>query len=291
MSRTIAALFDSRAEADLARVRLASDLKAKGQRIIGKDTAGALDGLKIARSDADHYRDELRRGAFLLVGQVPSGTDADSIVELIEQSAEYGSGRAGPSEADASVAVEPARDEAPRAAMAKAPEPQRAAPREPAPQAQAPKPAAKVIEEERIPVASEELRVGKREVQRGGARVRSFTREATATEQVELRDEVVEIENRPSGRRLSDEELQAGGLFKQRAFEVAEMREEPVVTKIAVVREEVIVRKTIKERQETVSDTVRHTEIEVEDLADTDADPAPRSRAQAADVSERRRGR
>jgi stress response protein YsnF len=52
-------------------------------------------------------------------------------------------------------------------------------------------------------------------------------------------------------------------------FEVAEMREEPVVTKTAVVREEVIIRKRISEHVETVGDTVRHTEIEVEDL------PAP----------------
>ena len=44
------------------------------------------------------------------------------------------------------------------------------------------------------------------------------------------------------------------------------MREEPVVTKIAVVREEVIVRKTMQERTETIRDTVRQTEVEVEDL-------------------------
>ncbi len=103
--------------------------------------------------------------------------------------------------------------------------------------------------------------------------MRSLTRESAAEEQVALRDEVVEIESRPTERRLTDRELEAGGLFKERAIEIAEMREEPVVTKVAVVHEEVIVRKTVKERTETIRDTVRHTEVEVEDL------PAPEGSA------------
>jgi uncharacterized protein (TIGR02271 family) len=140
------------------------------------------------------------------------------------------------------------------------------APRPPAEALQCSRSAAAPVEEEQIPVVSEELRIGKREVARGGARVRSFTREEPVEQNVTLNDEVVEVEGRPSERRLSDDEIEAGGLFKERVFEIAEMREEPVVTKVAVVREELIVRKTIKERTETIRDTVRHTEVEVEDL-------------------------
>ena len=81
-----------------------------------------------------------------------------------------------------------------------------------------------------------------------------------------LHDEAVTVDNRPSGRSLPDSEVEARGLFTERVIEIAEMREEPVVTKIAVVREEVVVRKTVKERVETVRDTVRQTQIEVEDL-------------------------
>jgi stress response protein YsnF len=44
------------------------------------------------------------------------------------------------------------------------------------------------------------------------------------------------------------------------------MREEPVVTKTAVVREEVIVTKRVKVSSETIRDTVRRTEIELEGL-------------------------
>jgi stress response protein YsnF len=46
------------------------------------------------------------------------------------------------------------------------------------------------------------------------------------------------------------------------------MREEPVITKEAFVREEVIVRKTVQERTETVRDTVRRTDFELEELSE-----------------------
>ena len=273
MSRTVAALYDSRAEAEVARSRLVSATRAKAPRIIGRDTAGAIDGLHIDRKDKDIYRDALRQGAHLVVAEVPGGINAKRVVELLQEAAtdtaeerevdtsaesrfgfEIGQSRNPPAEPvrqPAAAAVPPPRVEEPQVQRAVTPPPAATE---------------RVVEEERVPVVEEELRVGKREVARGGARVRSFTREAQAEEQVSLNDEIVEVDSRPSGRRLSDSELEGGGLFKERVFEIAEMREEPVVTKIAVVREEVIVRKTVKERTETIRDTVRHTEVQVEDL-------------------------
>jgi stress response protein YsnF len=103
---------------------------------------------------------------------------------------------------------------------------------------------------------------------RGGARVRSVIRETPAEEQVELSEEHVDVEHRPSERRLSDEDVKAGGLLMERTFEIREMREEPVITKEAFVREEVIVRKTVQERTETVRDTVRRTDFELEELSE-----------------------
>ena len=44
-----------------------------------------------------------------------------------------------------------------------------------------------------------------------------------------------------------------------------EQAEEAVVSKEARVTEEITLRKEAEERTETVSDTVRHTEVEVED--------------------------
>jgi stress response protein YsnF len=53
--------------------------------------------------------------------------------------------------------------------------------------------------------------------------------------------------------------------FKDRTIEATETSEEAIVGKEARVREEVVVRKEAGERTQTVSDTVRRTEVEVED--------------------------
>ncbi|MGE5563100.1 MAG: YsnF/AvaK domain-containing protein [Bacillota bacterium] len=273
MSRTVAALYDTRSEAELARARLISEFRARSPRIIAKDTIGAVDGLKIAKADADSYRDGLRRGAHLLVAEVPGTAPAKRVIELLRQSMgaadtsaeqQWGDGEQG-------VRVELPDDsqvEEPPAATAE----QSAAPEV---EEAADAPAPEAVEEARIPVVEEEVRIGKRQVVGGGARVRSFTREAPAEEQVVLHDESVDVERRPCERQLTDTDVEAGGLFTERVFEIAEMREEPVVTKTAVVREEVIVRKKVHERTETIRDTLRHTEVEVEDLPAASSD-APR---------------
>ena len=56
-----------------------------------------------------------------------------------------------------------------------------------------------------------------------------------------------------------------GDAFKERTIEVEERGEEAVVSKEARVVEEVVVRKEADQRTETVSDTVRKTEVDVED--------------------------
>jgi hypothetical protein len=283
MPRTIAALYDTRGEAERAGALLASQVKARSTRIIGRDTAAAVDTLKIAKNDAATYRDGIRRGAHLLVAEVPTGTDAKRVVTLLEQSAGDDAGAAAnaafdePQQGFRVTPAEPAGDEiaevSPRTAAKRPVEPQRA------PQAAAAVPTAQAEDPSPSPeglagpqdggrTADAELRTGEPQFARAGSRVRSFTRESAAEEQVSLNDDNVEVENRLSGRELSEAEVADGGLFKERVFEIAEMREEPVVTKVAVVREEVIVRKTVKQRTETVRDTVRHTEIEVEDLSE-----------------------
>ena len=51
----------------------------------------------------------------------------------------------------------------------------------------------------------------------------------------------------------------------ERTVEVDERREEAVVDKVARVREELVVNKDVSTRRETVSDTVRKTEVDVQD--------------------------
>jgi uncharacterized protein (TIGR02271 family) len=115
--------------------------------------------------------------------------------------------------------------------------------------------------EEVIPVAEERLRVGKRDVSHGRVRIRSYVVETPVEEQVILREERVAVERRPADRVLSD----ADQAFQERTIEAEERGEEAVVSKEARVTEEVVVRKEAEQRTETVSDTVRQTEVEVED--------------------------
>jgi uncharacterized protein (TIGR02271 family) len=88
--------------------------------------------------------------------------------------------------------------------------------------------------------------------------------EKPVQEQVTLRQENVSVERRPvEGSRAGA--LQGDELFRERTIEVDETSEEAVVSKEARVKEELVVRKDVNERTETVSDTVRKTEVDIED--------------------------
>jgi uncharacterized protein (TIGR02271 family) len=115
--------------------------------------------------------------------------------------------------------------------------------------------------EEYIPIAEERLRVGKREVDHGRVRIRSYLRETPVEEHVTLREESVDVERRPVDRAATS----ADQLFEERVIEAEEHDEEAVVSKEARVVEEVRLRKNVEERDETVRDTVRRTEVEVDD--------------------------
>ena len=116
--------------------------------------------------------------------------------------------------------------------------------------------------EEAIPIVEERLTVGKREVNRGRVRVRSYVVETPVQEQVALRQEHVEVERRRVDRPLTGADQ---ALFQERTIEATESSEEAVVAKEARVVEEVVVRKEAEERVQTVQDKVRRTEVEVED--------------------------
>ena len=127
------------------------------------------------------------------------------------------------------------------------------------------------VGEEHIPIVEEQLAVGKREVSRGGVRVRSYVKETPVEEQVRLREEHVDIERRPVDQPLSAANLQ-GDAFQEREIEVTETAEEAVIGKNARVVEEVVVKKDVGERTETVHDTVRRTEVEIDRLGDRNED-------------------
>jgi uncharacterized protein (TIGR02271 family) len=119
-------------------------------------------------------------------------------------------------------------------------------------------------QQEVIPVYEEQLRVGKREVGRGSVRVRSYVVEQPVQDQVHLREERVHVERRPVDR-PADIVAGAAEPFRERTIEVTATAEKAVVAKEARVKEEIVVGKDTEERTETVSDTVRRTEIEIDD--------------------------
>lgn len=116
-------------------------------------------------------------------------------------------------------------------------------------------------EDETIPVVEEELQIGKRRVNEGRVKVRSYVVETPVSEDVELRDESIEIERRPVDRPLTGSE----DAFRDRTIEAEAVSEEAVVAKTARVKEELALKKNVDRRTETVTDTVRSTEVEIDD--------------------------
>jgi uncharacterized protein (TIGR02271 family) len=112
--------------------------------------------------------------------------------------------------------------------------------------------------EEVIPLAEENLEVGKRTVDRGTTRVRRYVVERPVERDVALHGQRVTIE-----RRRPVETSGPGHAFEERTVEVRETEEVPVVEKTVRVVEEVAIRKEETERTEKVHDTVRREEVEV----------------------------
>ena len=118
-------------------------------------------------------------------------------------------------------------------------------------------------EEATIPLAEEHLKVGKRQVEAGGVRLRKIVRTETVNQPVELRREEIKIERvpgqgaQPSGRAFAGEDVY-----------IPLRREEAVVQKEGVVREQVRVHKTAATDRQNVSEQVRKEDVEIEESGD-----------------------
>jgi uncharacterized protein (TIGR02271 family) len=201
----------------------------------------------------DTYAESVRRGSYVLTVQTRDDAEADRAAEIMnrfdavdidERASQWK--QQGWSRYDASAprySEEEIRKE--RAAY------------------QATRTAGTTTDQTRIPVVEEELKVGKRVVQRGGVRVFRTMTEKPVHEQVQLREEHVHVERHPVDRPATEADMAA---FKEGSVEMRESAEEAVVSKTAHVVEEVIVGKDVTERTERVDDTVRRTEVGVEQL-------------------------
>lgn len=120
------------------------------------------------------------------------------------------------------------------------------------------------ISEEVIPVVEEQVAIGKRVADHGrGITVTSRIVTDSVREDVRLRDEHVSVDKRPVDREVTGKEADA--LLKGQTVSMTEHDEEAVVGKRAVVTDEVVVRKTADDRVEHVAETVRRTEVDVEE--------------------------
>lgn len=115
-----------------------------------------------------------------------------------------------------------------------------------------------------IPIIEEELLVGKRQVQTGGVRLKSRIIERPVEEHIRLRQEFVSLERTPVNKVATEADFEA---FKEGTIEVTEHAEVAVVSKEAHVVEEISLRKDVEEKDEIVSDTVRSTVVEEEDIS------------------------
>jgi uncharacterized protein (TIGR02271 family) len=275
MSSTITAMFDSRADAEAAKARLLSanvdaehvhvhDKSSAGYRDEGYSThqdRGVWDSIKNAflpDEDRHTYEEGLRRGGVLLTADV----DDDRVDEAVRVLDEAGSidvdERAGQWRSSgwdyAGTSGNASALGAIGSAGTAAGSNERAIGSE---------------QEEVIPVVEEQLVVGKRDVNRGGVRVRSYVTEVPVHEQVRLRDEQINVERRSVDQPLSAADADA---FRERSIDMTATGEEAVIGKTARVVEEVVVSKTAQEHVEDVSDTVRRTDVEVDRDSDLDAD-------------------
>jgi stress response protein YsnF len=114
-----------------------------------------------------------------------------------------------------------------------------------------------------IRLAEEHRDVGKRLVEQGTTRIRRFVTEKPVEEQVTLHEEHAEVVRRA----VADPNYVKDIDWSDTTVEVRETAEEAVVSKSARVVEEVAVGKTGSDHTETVRDTVRRQQVEVERVA------------------------
>jgi uncharacterized protein (TIGR02271 family) len=234
MAKTVIGLFNDRREAQPIVHALVDDgFRREDIRTLTRQeeaSVGTLSAHGVPEAEAQAYAEAVRRGGAVVL--VDAADDrANRAVAIMERS--------------------PAGDLEGRTAAGSARERERAGTRE--------------VEtgDIKVPVVEEELQVGTRQVRRGGVRLYTRVTERPVEETVRLRDETVHVERHPVDRPATEADVAAA---TERTVEVTETDEEAVARKQARVVEEVVVRKDVEEHTETVRDTVRRTEVEVEPM-------------------------
>jgi uncharacterized protein (TIGR02271 family) len=114
--------------------------------------------------------------------------------------------------------------------------------------------------DEVLRLAEEQMNVGKRLFETGTTRIRRFVTERPVEAQVNLHEEHAKVVRRA----VSDPNYIADIDWSDKEYSVTETEERPVVSKTARVVEEIAVGREGSDRTETVRDTVRRQQAEVE---------------------------
>ena len=117
------------------------------------------------------------------------------------------------------------------------------------------------VKEHVLRLAEEQLEVGKKTVAAGKTRVRRYVTEREVQEKVNLTEVHAEVL-----RKAVDQEVGTDWDWSDSTIEVIETREEAVVSKTAHVAEEIRLKTEETERTETITETVRKQEAEIEHL-------------------------
>lgn len=120
--------------------------------------------------------------------------------------------------------------------------------------------APKLAGEEMLRVAEEQIDVGKRMVESGHTRVRRYVVEKPVEANITLHEEHVEVMRRA----ISDPAYVKDIDWSDKTIDMTETVEEAVVNKMAHITEEVVIRRQGSDRTQTVHDTVRRQQVDVE---------------------------
>ena len=274
-TQTVTAMFETRAEAERAAEALRSQMSvlpgaihivdhASDSEVV--DTAntnrdedrgffGSIKALFLPDEDSHSYTEGVRRGD-VLVSATIEHDQAGRAMDILEQhgALDYDSreqswragGWQGYDQTTAATATAMPTAAATTATTTRATTPVAAT--------------ATTGNNEAIPLYEESLVVGKRDVAHGRVRVRTYVTETPVQELIRLRQERVTLERRPVNRAIQPGE----DVFRERTIEATETSEEAVVGKDVRVREEIALRKDVTTEEKTVKDSVRRTEVDIE---------------------------
>jgi uncharacterized protein (TIGR02271 family) len=125
------------------------------------------------------------------------------------------------------------------------------------------------VDERSVTRSEEDLRVGKRSVEAGTARLRKWVETEPVQTDINLQRETVHVNREPV------DEVVSGAEIGEQTIEVPLRDEEAVVEKRVVAKERISLDKDVDERTETISDELRKERVDIEG---TDADAGRRGR-------------